>query len=429
MRTATAIAAALLFAAPAWAGEAKPGPEAAVPALLKPRDGLRNVYAKLKAGREVRVAYFGGSITAAAGWRVMTLKWLQDAYPAAKVSEIHAAIGGTGSDLGVFRCRQDVIRLKPDLVFVEFAVNDGGAPPARIVRCMEGIVRQIRAADPETDICYVYTLHTNMRKDYEAGRCPRSASAQERVADHYGIPSINVAMKIVAMARAGSLVYAKEQGADGKEKPLPEGAILFSRDACHPTDAAHQVYCDVIVEGLKRMEASAKPGPHPPRPPLDPAHLEKATMVPLTPAMLTPGWKQLDPRTGLAKRFANRLPVIWEGRTPGDAIAFSFKGTAAKLYDLVGPDGGQAIVTVDGRAGRPRPRFDRYCSYHRLATLHIAEGLPDAVHTVRVEIHPEQPNRDVVVNRERGKPGFDPKKYEGTVLRVGWILLVGELAK
>jgi lysophospholipase L1-like esterase len=428
MRTSPALAAAFLFAAfAAWAGDAKNEPEAATPALLKPRDGLKNVYAKLKAGQDVRVAYFGGSITAAPGWRVKTLKWFQSAYPSAKVSEIQASIGGTGSDLGVFRCRQDVLRLKPDLVFVEFAVNDGGASPDQIVRCMEGIVRQIRAADPMTDICYVYTLHTNMRKEYESGRCPRSASTMERVADHYGIPSINVAMKIVEMAQAGKLVYKKEKDADGKEKPVPEGAIVFSGDECHPTDPAHQVYCDVIADGLKKMEASARPGPYPAKQPLAPDNLEKAKLVPLTPALLSPGWKKLDPNAGLGKAFGDRLPEIWEGRAPGDAITFTFKGTAAKMYDLVGPDGGQAVVTVDGKAGKPQPRFDSYCTYHRLASLTIAEGLADAVHTVRVEIHPEQPKRDSVVSKEKDKPGFDPKKYDGTVLRVGWIMLVGEI--
>jgi hypothetical protein len=111
--------------------------------LCVPREGLGNFFAKVKAGKEIKVAYFGGSITAAAGWRVKTLKWLQEQYPNAKFSEINAAIGGTGSDLGVFRCYQDVIAKKPDLVFVEFAVNDGSAPPANIWRTMEGIVRQI----------------------------------------------------------------------------------------------------------------------------------------------------------------------------------------------------------------------------------------------------------------------------------------------
>jgi hypothetical protein len=46
-----------------------------VPArLFCPRDGLGNVFTKLNAGQEVRIAYFGGSLTAAPGWRVKTLK-------------------------------------------------------------------------------------------------------------------------------------------------------------------------------------------------------------------------------------------------------------------------------------------------------------------------------------------------------------------
>ena len=86
-----------------------------------------------------------------------TLKWFQDQYPNAAVSEINAAIGGTGSDLGVFRLGHDVLRHKPDLLFIEFAVNDG-APHHRIHQAVEGIVRQTYAADSATDICFVYTL-------------------------------------------------------------------------------------------------------------------------------------------------------------------------------------------------------------------------------------------------------------------------------
>jgi hypothetical protein len=60
------------------------------------------------------------------------------AYPDAGFSEPNATIGGTGSDLGVFRLNQDVLDHKPDLMFIEFAVNDGGAALERIQRRMEG---------------------------------------------------------------------------------------------------------------------------------------------------------------------------------------------------------------------------------------------------------------------------------------------------
>src|SRR5689334_16018215 len=94
-----------------------------------PRAGLPNFFAKLEAGAEVRIGYLGGSITAQEGWRPKTLAHFQKTYPKAKITQINAAIGGTGSDLGVFRVRQDVLEKKPDLLFVEFAVNDGGASP------------------------------------------------------------------------------------------------------------------------------------------------------------------------------------------------------------------------------------------------------------------------------------------------------------
>ena len=77
-------------------------------------------------------------------------------YPEVKWSEIYAAIGGTGSDLGVYRVQQDALRHKPDLLFVEFAVNDGSADPVKIQKSMEGIVRQAWTSNPEMDILFVY---------------------------------------------------------------------------------------------------------------------------------------------------------------------------------------------------------------------------------------------------------------------------------
>src|SRR5436305_1822958 len=76
---------------------------------VPPTRTLGRVFAKLKAGQDTTIAYFGGSITAAAGYRVKTLKWFRDTYPQTKITEVNAAIGGTGSDLGAFRCNGDVI--------------------------------------------------------------------------------------------------------------------------------------------------------------------------------------------------------------------------------------------------------------------------------------------------------------------------------
>ena len=134
----------------------------------------------------------------------------------------------------------------------------------------------------------------------------------------------------------------------------------------------------------------------------------------------------MDRQQGLGRSFGGRLPVIWEGARPGDSIAFRFKGTMVGLYDLVGPDGGQVTWKIDEVAGGPRPRFDSYCTYYRLASLVLAEGLPDREHAVRIEIHPQQPDRSPVVSRVRNEPGFDPKKYDGTKVWIGDLMMIGE---
>lgn len=396
--------------------------------LCVPREGLGNFFAKVKAGGDIRIAYFGGSITAANGWRPKTLKWFQEAYPNCKFSEINAAIGGTGSDLGVFRCTQDVIAKQPDLVFVEFAVNDGGVAPESIWRTMEGIARQIWTANPKTDICYVYTLHLNQNADYQKGLCPRSASAMEMLADYYGIPSINVALRTVQLEGEGKLVFKQPKDEQGNNLPVPDGMFVFTGDECHPTDAGHVMYTETIATAMKEIETASTTLPTHLRSPWVQDNWEQARLVPIKQSMLTSGWTKGT--EGLAKNFSYFLPELWIAEKPGEKLSFKFKGSVCRIYDLIGPDGANVKVTVDGKAGGPRPLFDSYCSYHRLAALGIAEGLdPEKVHEVSVEILPEQPDRSSVTNREKDKPGYDASKYDGTRAWFGSIMVIGEVVE
>lgn len=389
------------------------------------RDGLPNFFAKLKGDKTVQIAYLGGSITAQNGWRPKTLKWFQGKFPKAKVEQIDAAIGGTGSDLGVFRVYQDALQHKPDLLFVEFAVNDGGASPEQIYKAMEGIVRQTWKLDPTIDICFVYTIAREMLVDYQAGTFPCSASAMEHLADHYGIPSIAMAMRVAELEKEGKLIFTGDP-----TNPDLAGKIVFSQDTCHPTDAGHEVFLEVIAQAMEKMEPLGTPGPHSLKEPFRADNWEEAKMIPITQEMLIGSWRKMEPEEGLAKRFGNRLPQMWLGSTPGDKITFKFRGTTARLYDLLGPDGGQIRVTVDGKpVEAPVLRFDSYCTYHRLGTASLCENLPDGEHTVSIEILAEQPDREAVLQRVRNTPGFDPVTYNGTNVWAGYLLILGDLVK
>jgi hypothetical protein len=95
------------------------------------------------------------------------------------------------------------------------------------------------------------------------------------------------------------------------------------------------------------------------------------------------------------------------------------------MYDMVGPNGGQLDVEVDGKRRGPVARFDSYCTYHRLATLSLAEDLPAGEHEVLLTLRGDQPDRSAVIAKD--KPGTDPAKYVGTVVWFGGVLLRGEI--
>lgn len=395
------------------------------------RGGLPNFLKKAQTpGAEVKIAYFGGSITAQAGWRPKTLAYFQKTYPNAKFSEINAAIGGTGSDLGVFRLQQDVLEKKPDLMFVEFATNDGGASPEQITRCMEGIVRQTWRAVPDCDICFVYTLTEAAVGPMLEGKYQRSASVMEKVAEHYNIPSIHMGMEVARLAKEGKLVWKAPLPKTAEEKAALGDKFVFAADSVHPyPETGHELYLQAIVRSLGPIDAaSTKPGSHELGAPLRPDNYENAKLVPISEATLSAGFTKLDPtKDAMAKTFP-RLRDLHRASKPGDTITFKFKGTRAALYDLVGPDCGQVIVTLDDKPPKTVARFDSYCTYPRLATLVIGSDLPDTVHTVKIEIHPDQPDKAKIL-AERNNKIDKPERFDGTAIYPGAILLVGELVK
>lgn len=400
-----------------------------------PRHGLPNFLAKLAAGKEVKIAYFGGSITAADGWRGKTLRWFQAKYPNARLSEVNAAIGGTGSGLGVFRLGHDVLQFKPDLMFVEFAVNDGGAAPLSIHRSMEGIVRQSWKALPEMDICYVYTVaHEGMMNDLKNGKYPRAASAMEELADHYGIPSIHMGLEIAALEKAGKLVFKAPRPQTDAEKAALGGKMVFSSDGVHPfSDTGHEVYTQVVARCMEKIAVlpEAKVGPHVLGAPLVADNWEAAKMVPLSRAKLSAGWQKLDPASDpRAKSFGQRMAELWKAEKPGETLSFAFRGTSAGVYDLLGPDCGQVRVTLDDRPESVRPRIDPYCTYHRIASLDLGSGLPDGLHTVTVTVDSQVPDKMKILF-EHNRPDMEknPAKYAGTTWYAGAIMLIGDLVE
>ena len=106
---------------------------AAVLSLSANANSVASFCERAQKGDRLTVAFLGGSLSWGANatdpnkasWRALIGRRLEERYPDAHFKFVDAAIGGTGSGLGIFRLERDVIPYKPDIVFVEWLVNDG----------------------------------------------------------------------------------------------------------------------------------------------------------------------------------------------------------------------------------------------------------------------------------------------------------------
>jgi len=110
------------------------------------RGRLDNSRIKIEREKKARVAFLGGSITEANGWRVFTAEMLQKRYPDTKFDFVNAGISSTDSTLAPFRLKSTVFASGPvDLLFFEFAVNDlhNSRTSQESIRGVEGIIRKL----------------------------------------------------------------------------------------------------------------------------------------------------------------------------------------------------------------------------------------------------------------------------------------------
>ncbi len=203
-------------------------------------DKLANTYYKLTTEKKLNVAYLGGSVTGGTGgtggycWASETTKWLKSKFPSAAVTEKNVAWGGTSSFWGYFRMDEDntgrdnLIAFNPDLVFVEFTFNDGSAKLDKMQSAyyMEGIVKKLRAANPKVDIIFVFiTAQSTLGADTE------QILGHKAVADHYGIPTINVGKALADEIKKTGKAWSH-----------------YANDIVHPNNNGYKVYADCVAE-------------------------------------------------------------------------------------------------------------------------------------------------------------------------------------
>ncbi len=274
--------------------------------------------------RKMNVVFIGGSITEGGAasctenrWVNLVGEYLKGLYTDREVKIINAGIGGTGSYFGVFRLKKDVIAHEPDMVFIEFAVNDMGAKSSPWVSavCMEGIVRQLMRLKKIPVIIFVFTA------SYHAEAV---SSVHKKIAYYYNIPFVDIQDNVWKQIGRGD--YKWED---------------IEVDEVHPNDRGHRLFADMIIEAIGSDMYKFLAQPVPKEKTITGYDFINPAMVSFQQAEFFGNWNERTYRKP-------RLGTVITSCTPHDSLEFEFTGKCIGLYHVVSPDSGILNVTIDG---------------------------------------------------------------------------------
>jgi acetyl esterase/lipase len=331
------------------------------------------------------VAFIGGSITKMNGYRVMVEQALRRHFPETEFQFINAGISSTCSTTGAFRLTRDVLSFDPDLLFVEFAVNDDqdAAHAARECRRgMEGILRQAREHNRRTDIVVTHFVNPPMLELLQSGGTPTSSGEHEAVAKLYGVSTIDLAREVAERISASELTW-KEYG------------------GTHPAEAGNRIATNMIQDLLTAWATPLSDESQPPQhrlpKPIDPNSYSNGRLVDIQTSQTDDRWKIERPdwselKGSVRERFKeDRLLCATD---VGAELTLRFRGTAVGIYLLAGPDAGTLEYSIDEGPTRSVDTYHRFSKgLHYPRTVMFDTDLDGGEHTLTLRIakdrHPD----------------------------------------
>lgn len=318
---------------------------------------IQAVLAKARRGEPICVAAIGGSITAGGQntkdpkrrYVEQLGKWFETSFPGVKVRVVNAGIGATNSGYGALRVQRDVIAHQPDLVIVEFAVNDSTGTE-KMDESYEGVLRQLLRSSTNCAVIELFFMH----KD-------GSSAQPEQVAlgRHYGLPMISFRDAVWPELQSGALKWE-----------------TIYDDVVHPDDAGHDIASE-LLRSLLNATLESLPKDHRDLPAISPVPaplisdtFERCTMFraadlkPLT----TNGWTRVKSN-------------VWECGKAGGRLEYEVPGTVLMLGRNIPNAASDHIeLVVDG--GTPSPiKRDGH-------NRPVVKGLSTGLHRVAVVVQP-----------------------------------------
>lgn len=331
-------------------------------------------------GKSVTIGFLGGSITQGClsstpetCYAYLVYKWWCERFPASHITYLNAGIGGTSSQFGVARADSDLLAKEPDLIIVEFSVNDDNNE--HFLETYEGLIRKLYRSKSRPAVLIVNSVR------YDNGE---NAQAQHlRIGRKYDIPCVS--MK--------PCLYEKILDGTFTSRDITE-------DDLHPNDLGHRLMSEVIIDFLEETYKGLMDTPA-----TDAADdIEIDTITPVTDNSYENSvryqnyncqniLKQIHGFTADLRPQENIREIFrlgWTAHKKGARISFCVEGTCigVQYRKSVNKPAPVAKAVIDGRTDRAiilDANFEETWG-DSLCLDTLAEHLPYGKHTVEIEL-------------------------------------------
>ena len=195
---------------------------------------LKNLMKRAANGESLVIGFLGGSITQGSlsstpktCYAYLVYEWWKKSFPNAEFSFVNGGIGGTTSHYGGARAWKDVLCYRPDIVTVDFSVNDDANE--FFEETYEGTLRRLLMAPSAPVVVVLNNVF------YDTGK--NAQDYHNRIADHYGIPHVSIKDTIFPDVESGKIVRAD-----------------ITPDNLHPNDKGHRLVADEICKLLDSIK-------------------------------------------------------------------------------------------------------------------------------------------------------------------------------
>ena len=199
---------------------------------------LKNLMNRAANGESLVIGFLGGSITQGSlsstpknCYAYLVYEWWKKSFPNAAFSFVNGGIGGTTSHYGGARAWKDVLCYRPDIVTVDFSVNDDANE--FFEETYEGMLRRLLAAPSAPAVVVLNNVF------YDTGK--NAQDYHNRIADHYGIPHVSIKDTVYPDVESGKIVRAD-----------------ITPDNLHPNDKGHRLVADEICKLLDSIKAEVE---------------------------------------------------------------------------------------------------------------------------------------------------------------------------